>query len=492
MDKHFSKALKFTLMIFYLFCFILGFTAYLSEGLEYALDASKAIIASAFVVTIVYFLPIKPSIKGYLIAIIPAIASLGLSIMRGGIPRMFNIYLLGIILSATYFNKKIVLVYGISFASLLLGLYFVVPEGIVGVSESYIAEFFPRYSVYISMVLVIYKITDWGSGYIEEAVKDSQLAAKSHKNLNELITKIELTTDEVTKGISICNNKMNEAKENAQVVAGNIDTVTNNSRSSFTDIKDIAGISAEATQNMHMTASTMHHIQNSFDETNLVLKTSSDHIDSAKLQMETMDHAMAVSQETVVQLNDNITEITEALNGITHIAEQTNLLALNAAIESARAGEHGRGFAVVAEQVRKLAEESSNQAESIRLTIEKLELESQNALNEVERGRNSVIEGNRIMALVHKEFNDLLAAFINNFKVIGKEVKIIESTSQQFKQINDKLSTIKDISDLNLEATEEASSRTSTQSYNISEVSSLLNEINLLSQELSSMAKRGV
>jgi methyl-accepting chemotaxis protein len=76
-------------------------------------------------------------------------------------------------------------------------------------------------------------------------------------------------------------------------------------------------------------------------------------------------------------------EIMAASDVIQAIAEQTNLLALNATIESARAGEAGRGFAVVANEVKDLARQSGENADSITRTLAEVQIQVSAAVDRV-------------------------------------------------------------------------------------------------------------
>ncbi len=72
----------------------------------------------------------------------------------------------------------------------------------------------------------------------------------------------------------------------------------------------------------------------------------------------------------MVGVQDATRQTDRLLQEIRAIATQTNLLALNASVEAARAGQAGAGFAVVAEEVRKLAQRSTEAVANSAGTLE--------------------------------------------------------------------------------------------------------------------------
>ncbi|MEE9431065.1 MAG: methyl-accepting chemotaxis protein [Melioribacteraceae bacterium] len=133
------------------------------------------------------------------------------------------------------------------------------------------------------------------------------------------------------------------------------------------------------------------------------------------------------SSQTIQELGKSSSEIGSITKVINEIADQTNLLALNAAIEAARAGEHGRGFAVVADEVRKLAERTTEATNQITSMIIKIQDDTTGAIKSIEVGTLEVNKGKDLAS----DTRGAIQEIINNTNDVAEMIEQLATTNEE-------------------------------------------------------------
>lgn len=109
----------------------------------------------------------------------------------------------------------------------------------------------------------------------------------------------------------------------------------------------------------------------------------------------------------------------DILRFISSVADNSNLLGLNAAIEAARAGEQGRGFSVVAEEIRKMAVNSAQSVNEIRVILQNVQNEAEfvvdTILNTADLGKRQAVSTEEISASMQQ-----LASSATNIEKISR------------------------------------------------------------------------
>lgn len=186
-----------------------------------------------------------------------------------------------------------------------------------------------------------------------------------------------------------------------------------------------------------------------------------------------------------------VSEIGVMANTISSISEQINLLALNAAIEAARAGEQGRGFAVVAEEVRKLADQSSEAVNNVKGIIAKV----QKSFDDL------AIGSKELLSFMDKDVNVQFENFSNVGEQYYKDAEFVNNMSSELaamseeinatiNQVSEAVQHLADMSQRSSENTSDIEESLNRSTYSMEKMSGTAEQQSMLANNLNEMVKR--
>ncbi|MCB2339551.1 methyl-accepting chemotaxis protein [Clostridium estertheticum] len=294
-------------------------------------------------------------------------------------------------------------------------------------------------------------------------------------NLRDIVQKLQGASKMVDSSSSNLLGISSEMSSVSENIASSIQEVASGTGTQAGDMISITTLLNNFGDEIELIALKISNVNQSSGYINTMASESNEGMESLISSIKKVKDAFDDFTTRFNVLGSNLNKVNEITDYIKGISEQTNLLALNAAIEAARAGEAGRGFSVVADEIRKLAEQSSESSESINELI------------------NTISDDNKIIA----SSTEIMLSEISN------QVIVINGATDSFRgilvavsdvipkivEVNDSISTINKDKNIIIDKIESSSKVAEEISASSQEISAASEQLSASSQEVSATAQ---
>jgi methyl-accepting chemotaxis protein len=260
-------------------------------------------------------------------------------------------------------------------------------------------------------------------------------------NLRRIVGEMNTTTNTLASSseeLSATSDDMSKGAQELSAQTEQVVTAMTEVSQTIMDMAKNASQAADASKNASETATKGKQI-----------------VDTTAADMTRIAETVQEAATTIEELGRSSAQIGEIVAVINSIADQTNLLALNAAIEAARAGEQGRGFAVVADEVRKLAERTSQATKDIGNRIAGIQQAASESVNAMKKGSDEVDKGVALAKEASASLDSIVAASSNAMDMVQRIAAATEQQSAASEEVSQNMEHIADITKRSSASTEQ-------------------------------------